>query len=99
MSASVRPLVDLPLGRRFAAQLQPALEEHPQARRADGVSEALESAVRVDRQVAVEVERAGEDLLVRGAACAEAEVLHQDELGRREAVVHLGHREARCADR
>ena len=82
------------------AELQPALVEHPQTGRADGVAEALESAVRVDRQIAVAIERAGQDLLHRGAASGESEVLHQDELRRREAVVHLGHRElaARVGD-
>src|ERR1700735_5366381 len=48
---------DLALGWGFAAQLQPALEEHAQARGAHGVSEALQAAVGVDRKVAIEVER------------------------------------------
>ena len=100
MSAERPVVADPALLRRLAAQLQPALEHHPQAGRADRVAEALEPAVGVDRQVAVEVVRAGEHLLPRGAALGEAEVLHQHELGRREAVVHLGHRElvARVGD-
>ena len=68
-----RPVgVDLPLGRGLAAQLEPGLEEHPQPRRADRVAEALEPAVGVDRQLAVEVEGAGQDLLPRRAPLGEA---------------------------
>ena len=57
----------------------------------DRVAEGLEPAVGVHREVAVEVEGAGLDLLPRRAPLAEAEVLHQHQLGGREAVVHLGH--------
>src|SRR2546430_1219644 len=78
---------------RFAPELEPRLEEHPEPGGADRVAEGLEPAVRVHGQLAVEVEGAGEHLLPRGAARGEAEVFHQDELGRREAVVDLGHRE------
>ena len=73
---------DLAVGRRLAAELQPRLEHHAQARGADRVAEGLEAAVGVDRQVAVEVEGARLDLLPRRAALAEAEVLHQHQLGR-----------------
>ena len=82
---------DLAVGGRLTAELQPGLEHHAQARRADGVAERLEAAVGVHGQVAGEVEGAGLDLLPRGAPLAEAEVLHEHELGGREAVVHLRH--------
>src|SRR4051794_23097127 len=55
--------LDLAFGRCFPAQLQPALEEHSQARRADRMTERLQSAVWIDRQVAVEVERTVEHVL------------------------------------
>src|SRR5438270_7254774 len=77
----------------LAAQLQPALEEHAQPGGADRVAERLQPAVGVHRQLAVEVEDAGQHVLPGGAAAGEAEVLHQHQLGRREAVVHLGHRQ------
>ena len=82
---------DLALGRRLAAQLQPALEEHAQPGGADGVAEALEPPVGVDRQLAVAVEGAGQHLFPCRAPGGEAQVLHEDQLGRGEAVVHLGH--------
>ena len=82
---------DLALGGRLAAQLEPGLEHHPQPRRADRVAEGLEAAVGVHRQVAGEVEGARLDLLPRRAPLAEPEVLHEHQLGGREAVVHLGH--------
>src|SRR5262249_23239535 len=52
----------------FAAQLEPRLEDHPQARRADRMAEALQPAVGVHRQVAVEVEAPVEHVLPRLAA-------------------------------
>ena len=55
------------------------------------MAEGLEPAVGVDREVAVAVEGALEHLLPCRAALGEAEVLHEHELGGREAVVHLGH--------
>ena len=61
--------------------------------RADRVAEALQAAVGVHRQVALEVEGAVEHFLPGGAALGEAEVLVDEQLGRREAVVHLGHRD------
>src|SRR3989454_2659487 len=70
-----------------------ALEEHPEPGGADRMAEGLEPAVGVHGQLAVKVEGAGEHLLPRGAARGEAEILHQDQLGPREAVVDLGHRE------
>src|SRR5689334_1547091 len=88
--APARDAGDLPLA-RLAAQLQPALEQHAQSRGADRVAKRLEAAVRVHGQLAVEIEGAGEHFLPAGAARREAEVLHEDELRRREAVVDLGH--------
>ena len=55
------------------------------------MAEALQPAIGVDRQFAVAVEGAGQHLLPGRAPFGESQVLHQDELGRREAVVHLGH--------
>ena len=77
----------------LAAQLRPALEQHPQPGRPDRVTERLQPTVGVHRQLAVEVERPGEDLLPGEAPLGEPEVLHQHQLGRREAVVDLGHRQ------
>src|SRR5262245_57000652 len=75
----------------LTAKLQPALEQHAEAGRSDRMPEGLEAAVRVDRQLTIQVEGAGQHLLPRGAPRGEAEILHEDQLGRREAVVHLGH--------
>src|SRR5438132_8171734 len=75
----------------LAAQLQPALEEHAQPGGADRVAERLQPAVGIDRELAVEIVGAGQHVLPRGAATGELEILHQHQLGRREAVVHLGH--------
>ena len=86
---------DLAVRRSLAAQLEPALEEHAQPGGADRVAEGLEAAVGIDRQLAVAVERARQHLLPRRAPLGEAQVLHEDELGRREAVVHLGHGQLR----
>ena len=57
------------------------------------MAEGLKPAVGVHRQVAVKVEGAREHLRPALPALGEAEILHQHELGRREAVVHLGHGE------
>src|SRR3989454_10001660 len=76
--APARDAGDLPLA-RFAAQLQPALEQHAQPRGADRMTERLEAAVGIDGQLALEVEGAGEDFLPPGAARREAEVLHEDQ--------------------
>src|SRR5262249_49609493 len=76
---------------RFAAQLEPHLVHHPQPRGADRGPERLETTVRVHRQLAFELEVAVEHVAPGGAARAEAEVLIEDELGRREAVVDLRH--------
>src|ERR1700733_1575289 len=52
---ALRHALDLALGRGLAAQLEPALEEHAETRRTDGMAEALESTVGVDRKLAVAV--------------------------------------------
>src|SRR5438445_10236402 len=56
---------------RLPAELQPRLEEHAQPGGADRVAEGLEPAVRVHRQLALEVEGAVQHLLPRGAALSE----------------------------
>ena len=75
----------------LAPQLEPVLDVHAQAGGPDRVAEGLEAAVGVDGQVAVEGEGAGQHLLPGHAPLGEAQVLHEDQLGRREAVVDLGH--------
>src|SRR4051794_32540378 len=75
--------------RGLAAQLQPCLVKHAQPGRTDRMPERLQTTVRVHRKVPREVERTREHFLPRRPARAEPEVLHQDQLGRREAVVHL----------
>src|SRR5687767_12837419 len=90
--APARDAGDLPRA-GLAAQLEPALEQHPEARGADRMPERLEPAVRVHGQLPLEVERAGQHVLPAGAARREAEVFHEHQLGRREAVVHLRHRQ------
>jgi hypothetical protein len=52
----------------LAAELEPALEEHPEPGGADGMAEGLEAAVGIDGQLAIQVEGAGEDFLPGGAA-------------------------------
>src|SRR6266850_1023881 len=76
---------------RLTAQLQPALDQHAQAGGADQMAERLQPAGGIDGQIAFEAVGAGQHVLPRGAAAGEPEILHQHELGRREAVVHLGH--------
>src|SRR6266487_3179550 len=68
--------LDLPLA-GLATELEPALEQHAQARSADRMAERLEPAVGIHGQLALEIERAGEHFLPRGATRREAEVLHQ----------------------
>src|SRR4051794_11744180 len=77
------------LRRSLAPKLQPGLVKHAQPGRTDRMPERLQPAVRVHRKVARQVERAGKHFLPRRPARAEPEVLHQHQLGRREAVVHL----------
>src|SRR4029077_4252969 len=90
--AAPRDAGDLALA-SLAAELQPRLEEHAQPGGADRVAEGLEPAVRIHRELALEVEGAVEHFLPRGTPLSEAEVLHQHQFGGREAVVHLGHRQ------
>src|SRR5207244_9095198 len=65
--APARDAGDLPLA-GLAAQLQPALEQHPKTGGADGVAEGLEPTVGIDGQLALEVEGAGQDFLPSRAA-------------------------------
>src|SRR5262249_13842019 len=58
--------------------------------RADGVSERLEAAARVDRDVATDGRPPFLGELAAGALPAEAQILRVRDLGPREAVVHLG---------
>src|SRR5437773_3741933 len=75
----------------LATELEPHLVHHAEPARPDRVAEALEPAVGVHRLRALAVEAAVQHVLPRLAARREAHVLHEDELRRREAVVHLGH--------
>src|SRR5690242_11988759 len=56
---------------RFAAQLQPRFEQHAQTGRADRMTKALEAAVGIDGNRAVEVERAVQHFFPRSAALRE----------------------------
>src|SRR3984885_14156721 len=82
---------DLPVGRSLAAQLQPALEEHAQSRGADRVTETLEATIGVDGELAVAIEGPRQDFLPGCPPFGEPQVLHQHQLGGREAVMDLGH--------
>src|SRR5690606_15918634 len=77
-------VVQLPLA-RLATELQPAFVEHAQAAGADRMTERLQPAVGIDRQPPAELERAVEDVLPRLPALGEAHVLHEYQLGGREA--------------
>src|SRR5437773_315101 len=48
---------------RLATQLEPALVEHPEAGRADRVTERFQTAVGIDGQLSVEIERTREHFL------------------------------------
>ena len=74
----------------LALQLLVVLVDHAHAGGAGRMAEGLQPAVGVHRQLAVERERAARDVLLRRALLAEAEVLVGEQLGEREAVVHLG---------
>src|SRR5262245_10847693 len=73
----------------LALQLLVVLVDHAHAGGTRRVAERLETPVGVDRQLAAELERAGGDVLLRGTLLAEPEVLVGEQLGQREAVVHL----------
>src|SRR5436309_3668591 len=77
-----------PLG--LALELLVVLVDHADPGGARRVTEGLETAVGVDRQLAVERERAAADVLLGRALLAEAEVLVGEQFGQGEAVVHLG---------
>src|SRR5712692_3109914 len=62
---------------RFAAHLQPHLVHHAKSRRANRMAERLEPAIRIDRQLAVEIEESVHHVLPCGPARAEAEILVQ----------------------
>src|ERR1700756_5492891 len=87
-------------GTGLLAQLKPALIDHPQAACPDRVPEALQAAVGVHRQGTVPVVDPREHVSPGVAAPGEAEVFHQDDLGRGEAVVHFrqGELPARAGD-
>src|SRR5262247_1501339 len=74
---------------RLAAQLQPALEPHAKPGGADRMAERLQAAVGIHRQLAVQIERPRQHVLPRRAAAGEAEIFHQHQLGRGEAVVNF----------
>src|SRR5262249_4392140 len=63
--APARDAGDLPLA-RLAAQLQPALEQHAQARGADRVTERFQSAVGIHGEPPFQIEGAGEHFLPAG---------------------------------
>src|SRR5580693_543843 len=74
----------------LSAQLEPALVDHPQPAGPDRMADALQASVRVHGQLAVPVEDPVQDVSPGLTSLGEAEALHQDELGRGEAVVYFG---------
>ena len=72
-----------------ALHLQVHLVDHAQARGADRMAEALQAAVDLARHLAVGIVEAVEHVLDGAALGRDVQVLHGDELGHREAVVHL----------
>src|SRR5580693_2853452 len=74
----------------LSAQLKPALVDHPQPAGPDRMAEALQAPVGVHGQLAVPVEDPVQDVPPRVTALGEAEVLHQDDFCRGEAVVYFG---------
>ncbi len=74
---------------RAPEQLQVDLVRHAQAAGADRMAEALETAVDLAGDGAVPVVAAIEYIVRRPADVGQSEILHQHELGDREAVVHL----------
>jgi hypothetical protein len=79
---------DLPFP-RLALQLLVHFVEHAEAGGADGVAEALQAAVRVDRQGTVRQERAIQDVFPARARGAEPEILVVYEFSYGETVVNL----------
>ena len=70
-------------------QLQIDLVGHAQARSADGVAEAFETAVDLARNRAVAIVAAVEHVMRCASGIGEAEILHQHEFGNRKTVVHF----------
>ena len=70
-------------------QLQIDLVGHAQAGGADRMAEALQAAVDLAGNGAVAVVSAVEHVVRRPADVGEAQILHQHQLGDREAIVHL----------
>src|SRR5580704_17777541 len=87
-------------GPGLSAQLEPALVDHPQPAGPDRMAEALQAPVGVHGQLAVSVVDPVQDVPPGVTALSEAEVFHQDDLGRGEAVVYFGEGElsARVGD-
>src|SRR5207244_1769827 len=92
-SASTSPEPSPTTTRSAATAAHSALAPAPGANR---VAEGLQSAVGVDSKAPAELEIALELVAPRLPALGEAHVLHQHELGRREAVVDLGERDLRA---
>src|SRR5690242_4590731 len=76
-----------------ALELQVHLVEHAQARGTDRMAEALEAAVDLAGDLAVGIVEAVEHVLPALAGLRDVQVFHGHELGDREAVVHLEHRD------
>src|SRR5262249_14305498 len=74
---------------RASEQLLVDLVRHPQSARADRVPEALESPVRLARNLPFPIVAAAENVIGRAAHLGKTEILHHHELGDGEAVVHL----------
>src|SRR5262245_21949846 len=70
-------------------QLQVDFIQHAQTRGADGVAEALEAAVDLTGNLSLGIEESIEDVAPRLSVCRYAQILHRDQLGHREAVVHF----------
>ena len=92
MSQAVLGILDLALT-GFASQLQPHLVHHSQATGANGMPEALEPTIRIDRLITLEIEATVHGVLPGFASLGETEIFHQHQFGRRETVVNLGHRD------
>src|SRR5450755_402465 len=76
-----------------ALELQVHLVEHAQARGADRMAEAFQPTVDLAGDLAVGIVEAVEHVFPALAGFGDVQVFHGDELGDREAVVHLEHRD------
>src|SRR5262249_20404937 len=72
-----------------AVHLQVHFIDHAQARGANRMAKALEPAIDLARYLSARIVKAVEHILDSPAFWRDVEVLHGDELGHREAVVHL----------